>query len=156
VSFASMMIPQDIQAIAMVDLALKHATNAKIKTLAPQIKKAATPEVARMSGWFTSVGSVAPGSAGYHDMSGMAGMASHQEGLISAKEMTALGKAKGAGFDKMWLRLMAKNRKGAMTMAKAEVASGGSPDVKQVAQSIVDTLPPQIDRLTAVLAGSNR
>jgi len=145
-----MMIPQHIQAVAMADLALKQASNAKVKALASQVKKAAPPETARMSGWFTSVGSAVP-EAGAHTMSGAASMAEH--GMMSAKQMTGLGAATGAGFDRMWLQMMLKNQEGAVLVAKAEIADGGSPDVKQVAQAILDRNPAQIAQMNTILAG---
>jgi len=152
VTFATMMIPQDTQVVTMANLALKEATNAKIKALAPKFKKAAVPEIARMSGWFTSVGNVAPGTAGYHDMTNMPGMKKEINGALTAKEMATLTKTKGPAFDRMWLELMIRNRQGALTMARTEIATGGSPDVKSVAQSIVETAPPEIAEMSSLLA----
>jgi uncharacterized protein (DUF305 family) len=149
VSFATMMIAQDQQSIQMSDLAVKQAEDAKIKALAPVIKKAVAPELARMSGWFTSVGNVVPDASGAHQMPGMP----TPLGRLSAKEMTALGKAKGKAFDQMWLTMMVKHHKGAVTMAKTEVATGSSPDVKQVAQSIIDRHASEIATMSSTLAG---
>jgi uncharacterized protein (DUF305 family) len=153
VGFATMMIPQDTQVVTMANLALKEATSAKIKAFAPKLKKAAVPEVARMSGWFTSVGGVAPGTAGYHDMSTMPGMKkADNNGALTAKDMAGLTAAKGTAFDRMWLKLMVRNRRGAVAMARVEIATGGSPDVKAVAQEIIDAEPAKIAELTAILA----
>jgi uncharacterized protein (DUF305 family) len=153
VAFATMMIPAHTQALAMVDLALKQAADAKVKALAPKIKKVVAPEKARMTGWFTSVGNVAPGSPGSQDMSGMSGMAQHPQGMMTPKEMTALGKATGSAFDRLWLKMMVRNNKGALAMATEEVAKGGSPDVKKLAQEIVDSQPAQIANMSSILAG---
>jgi uncharacterized protein (DUF305 family) len=153
VAFATMMIPQDTQVVTMVDLALKEATDPKIKAFAPTMKKAAVPEIARMSGWFTSVGGVAPGSAGYHDMSQMPGMKKTvTKGTLTAKDMANLAKAKGPAFDRLWLQMMVTNREGAVLMAKTEVATGGSPDVKVVAQSLIDTEPAKVAEMNSILA----
>lgn len=153
VKFATLMIPQDTQVVTMADLALKEATNAKIKALAAQFKKVTVPEIARMSGWFTSVGGVAPGTTGYHDMSAMPGVKKGVKGTLTAKEMADLAKAKGAAFDRMWLQLMVRNRTGALVMAKEEIATGGSPDVKAVAQEVIARETPRIAELTAILPG---
>jgi uncharacterized protein (DUF305 family) len=148
VGFATMMIPQQVQAGTMADLALRQATDAKVKALAAQIKKAAVSEAARMSGWFTSVGGVVP--TPMTDPAGRAEMAQH--GILSEKEMTALGAATGARFDRMWLQVMIRNQKGAVDLAKAEIATGGSPDVKQVAQTVIDRHPPRVAEMTTILA----
>jgi uncharacterized protein (DUF305 family) len=151
VSFATMMIAQHTQSMAMVDLAPKRAADAKVKALAPKIKEGEVPELARMSGWFTSSGSVVP-TAGAHDMS-MPGMEAHPEGVMSAKEMTDLGKATGSGFDRTWLQLMIRHHQGAVAMARTELTKGSSADVKQVAQSIVDRQSAEIATMTSVLTG---
>jgi uncharacterized protein (DUF305 family) len=150
VSFATMMILQHTQAMAMVDLALKQAVDAKVKALAPKIKEGDAPELARMSGWFTSVGNVVP--SGAHDMS-MPGMEAKPQGVVSAKEMTDLGKATGSGFDRMWLQLMIRHHQGAVDMARTELTKGGSPDAKQVAQSIIDRQSAEIATMTSILTG---
>lgn len=150
VSFATMMIAQHTQSMAMVDLALKRAADAKVKALAPKIKAGEVPELARMSGWFTSVGSPVPAAG--HDMS-MPGMEAHPEGVMSAKEMTDLGKATGSGFDRMWLQLMIRHHKGAVSMARTELTKGSSPDGKQVARSIIDRQSAEIATMTSILAG---
>jgi uncharacterized protein (DUF305 family) len=152
VTFATMMIPQDTQVVTMADLALKETTNARLKGLAPQIRNAAVPEIARMSGWFTSVGGVAPGSAGYHDMAEMSGVKKGVKGTLTAKEMTDLTQAKGPAFDRLWLQMMVRNRTGAVVMAREEIAKGGSPDVKAVAQEIIEREPPKIAEMTSILA----
>lgn len=154
VAFATLMIPQDTQVVTMADLALKQATNAKIKALAPEVKKAAVPEIARMSGWFTSVGNVAPGATGYHDMSAMPGVKKGVKGTLTAKEMDNLAKAKGPAFDRMWLQMMFRNRTGAVVMAREEIAKGGSPDVKAVAQEVLAREVPRIAELTSILPGA--
>jgi uncharacterized protein (DUF305 family) len=150
VSFATMMILQHTQGIAMVDLALKRAADAKVKALAPKIKAGEVPELARMSGWFTSVNSPVP--SGVHDMS-MPGMEGKPQGVMSAKDMTDLGTATGSGFDRMWLRLMIRHHQGAVAMARTELTKGSSPDVKQVAQAIVDRQSAEIATMTSILTG---
>lgn len=154
VAFATQMIPQDTQVVTMADLALKQATNAKIKALAPQSKKAALPRIARMSGWFTSVGGAAPNSKDFHVMAAPPGVKTGVRGTITAKELANLAKAKGPAFDRMWVRLMFMNRTGAVEMAKEELAEGGSPDVKAVAQEVIDRETPRIAELASILPGA--
>lgn len=151
VSFATLMIPQDTQVVTMADLAVKQATNPKIKALAPQLKEATLPEIARMSGWFTSVGGAAPDAKGFHVMAVPPGVKGGVRGTITAKEMDNLAKAKGPVFDRMWVQMMFMNRTGAVAMAREELAEGGSPDVKAVAQEVITREVPRIAEVDAII-----
>jgi uncharacterized protein (DUF305 family) len=150
VDFATMEIAQHKQSVVMADLAVSRSTNARVKALASTIKKADVPELTRMSGWFTSVGSPVPTASG--EMAGMALMGAHPEAVMSAAEMTSLSKATGSAFDRKWLQMMVRHHKGTLAMAKTGLAQGGSADIKEVAQSIVDRQPAQIATMTSMLA----
>jgi len=141
------MIAAHTQSIAMVDLALKRTSNAQVKALAPEMKKAETPELARMKGWFTSVGNTVPGT---EEMPGMTGMAPHPVGVLSAKEMTGLAKATGSGFDQLWLKLMVKHHQGALAASRTEEAKGLSPDVKQLAAAIIGRETTEIAKMAKI------
>jgi len=150
VEFATMMIPHHAQAIEMADMALKQATDPKVKALAPKIKAAQGPEIARMSGWLAGWGAPVPDTAGG---SGMSGMGDQAGGMMSGQEMTDLGKATGSGFDRMWLQSMTKHHEGAVDMARTELAKGTNPDAKELAQSIIDSQSMEIAEMTSILAG---
>ncbi len=149
VMFATMMIPHHAQAIAMADMALKQATDTQVKALAPKIKDAQGPEIARMSGWLTGWGAPVPSTAGGPDMSGMGGQT---DGMMSAQEMTDLGAATGSAFDRMWLRLMVKHHQGAVAMARTQLAQGANPAGKQLAQSIIDSQSMEVAEMNSILA----
>ena len=151
--FATMMIPHHAQAIAMADLALKQATDTKVMALAPKIKGAQGPEIARMSGWLTGWGAPVPGTAGGSDMSGMSGMGGETGGMMSAQQMTDLGTAKGSAFDRMWLRMMVIHHQGAVAMAKVELTQGANPEAKQLAQAIIDSQSAEIAEMSSILTG---
>lgn len=150
VTFATDMIPHHAQAVEMAGMAPKLAVDAKVKALAAKIKDAQAPEIATMSGWLTGWGAPVPATDGGHDMSGMGG---HSGGMMSAQEMTDLGKATGAAFDRRWLELMAKHHEGAVATAKTVIAKGVNPDVKKLAQSIVDSQSAEITEIKAILSG---
>ena len=150
VVFATMMMPHHAQAIAMADMALRQATDPKVKALAAKIKEAQAPEIARMSGWLTGWGAPVPDTSGGSGMSGMGGQGG---GMMSAQEMTDLGKATGSGFDRMWLQSMTKHHEGAVDMAKTELAKGTNPDAKKLAQSIIDSQSTEINEMKSILTG---
>jgi uncharacterized protein (DUF305 family) len=151
VDFAMSMITSHLQAGAIADLAPKHAIDNKIKTLAPKVKTAQGPEVTTMAGWLVGAGIPVPDATGGHDMSGMGG--TKMQVVISPQEMTALGKATGAGFDRMWLQLMLKSHQGALAMARTEVAKGINPDAKTLAQSIIDRQSGEVATMKSILTG---
>ncbi len=148
IEFATGMIPHHAQAVQMAELARNQATDAKVKALAPKIKAAQGPEIARMSGWLKGWGAPIPATAGGHEMSGMSNMG----GMMSAQEMTDLGKASGSAFDRMWLQLMTRHHQGAVAMAKTELAAGTNPESKQLAQSIIDGQGAEIAQMKSILA----
>ncbi|GGN02614.1 lipoprotein [Terrabacter tumescens] len=148
ITFASSMVPHHQQAIEMADLALRQATSADVKKLATQIKAAQDPEIATMTGWLTSWGA-APMPSGDHDMDGMS-----MDGMMSAEEMSALEKASGSGFDRMWLQLMIKHHEGAVTMARTQLSQGQSGDAKELAQAVIDGQTKEIATMTELLKTS--
>jgi len=150
VVFATMMIPHHAQAIAMAETALKQGTDPKILSLAPRVKAAQSPEIARLSGWLTGWGAPVPDTS---DMGGMSGMGGQAGGMMSAQEMTDLGKASGSGFDQMWLQSMTRHHEGAVDMAKTALAKGTNPDAKKLAQSIIDSQSTEINEMKSILTG---
>jgi uncharacterized protein (DUF305 family) len=154
VEFATMMIPHHDQAISMADLALKHATDPAVKALAPNIKAAQGPEVTLMSGWLTGWSEPVPGKNAESDRSGMEGMGDQSGGMMSAKEMTTLGKATGPTFDRMWLTMMIRHHEGAVVMAKTDLAKGKSPETRKLATAIIDGQSAEISDMRSILSKS--
>lgn len=152
VEFATMMIPHHAQAISMAEMALKQATDPKVKALAPNIKAAQSPEIQRMSGWLTGWGAPVPGTDGGSDMSGMEGMGDQTGGMMSDKEISSLNKATGAAFDRMWLQMMVKHHQGAVDMAETALHEGANPQAKKLAKSIIDGQSAEIAEMNSILA----
>jgi len=152
VEFATMMIPHHAQAVAMADLALKQATDPKVKALAPAIKAAQGPEITLMTGWLTGWGEPVPANEAESDMSGMEGMGDQSGGMMSAKEMAGLGKATGPTFDRMWLTMMIRHHEGAVVMAKTSLAKGKSPEARQLATAIIDSQSAEISKMRSILS----
>jgi uncharacterized protein (DUF305 family) len=128
VMFATMMIPHHRQAVEMADMALKKAKSASVKQLATAIKAAQDPEIKQMSAFLTSWGKPVPSPGMNQSMSG--------SGMMTEQEMTDLGKASGAAFDRMWVQMMIKHHQGAVAMAKTEQTSGQSAQAIELAKKI--------------------
>ncbi len=118
VTFATQMIPHHQQAVQMATMAGAQATSPAVKQLATAIKAAQDPEIKQLSGWLTTWGKPVPTSMPGHDMSGS------MPGMMTGDEMSQLGNATGAMFDRMWTQMMIKHHQGAVAMAKTEQATG--------------------------------
>jgi uncharacterized protein (DUF305 family) len=144
VTFATQMIPHHQQAVQMAGMAGYQATTPAVKKLAAAIKAAQDPEIKLMSGWLTSWGKPVPSPEhGGHNMSG--------DGMMTEDEMSELGNAKGAMFDRMWTQMMIKHHQGAVTMAKAEQTNGKDPASIALAKKIQSAQTTEIATMKRLL-----
>lgn len=154
VEFANTMIYYHLHSEAMADLVPKHAKDARIKALAPTFKKAQGPEVTSMAGWLVGGGMPPPsmqgGEVAGHNMAGMGGQT---KSMMTAEEMTVLGKASGPAFDRMWLQLMIRNHQGALVLAQTELAKGLNTEAKKIAQAVIDRQSAEIAKMQSILTG---
>lgn len=156
VEFASGMIPHHQQAVVMSDWAATRASDPKVKDLAKRITAAQGPEITLMTTWLTTWGKPVPdaydaeseGSEhGGHAMEGMdAG-----GGMMSAADMATLKKSEGAAFDREYLAQMIAHHKGAITMARTELADGKDADAKRLAKAIIAAQTDEINEMGALL-----
>lgn len=147
VTFATGMIPHHGQAIDMAQMALEKASNPDVTKLAEAIRAAQDPEIAQMSGWLTGWGEPVPSRS----MSGMDMDSMDMGGMMSEQDMSRLGDATGAEFDRMWLTMMVRHHRGAVAMAKTELRDGQNEDAKQLARAIVDGQSEEIATMNALL-----
>lgn len=151
VTFAQGMIPHHQQAVAMADLATGRAQHPQVHDLAARIKKAQDPEIATMTGWLREWGAAAPTTAmggmdhGNMDQGAMTGM-------MSPEQTGQLEQAKGAAFDRLFLELMTEHHRGAIEMAKTEIARGADPRATQLAKAIIDAQQGEITEMTTLLS----
>lgn len=143
VEFAQAMIPHHEQAVEMADLALDPIVEAgpDVLDLATRIQQAQGPEIELMTGWLTAWGKPVE--------TGMASM----EGMMGADEMSALGEARGADFDRMWLEMMIRHHEGAVVAAEQVKTTGTNPEVMTLADQIITSQQAEIDEMRALLGG---
>jgi uncharacterized protein (DUF305 family) len=118
VQFMQGMIMHHAQAVEMTALIDSHTTNKELHTLGARISRSQADEIKFMKRWLAARGE--PLSAPMHHMPGM-DMSSHSmlmPGMLTANQMAALRKAKGAQFDRVFLAGMIQHHKGALTMVK--------------------------------------
>jgi uncharacterized protein (DUF305 family) len=118
VEFMQGMIMHHAQAVEMTALIDSHTENKALRSLGLRISRSQSDEIAFMKRWLTARGE--PVSPPMPEMSGM-DMSSHHmlmPGMLTAKQMDALRKAKGAEFDQLFLRGMIQHHDGALIMVK--------------------------------------
>lgn len=141
-SFAQSMIPHHAQAVEMSDLMLrKQGVDAGVTGLATKIKAAQAPEIEQMTAWLKSWNESAQ-MAGGHSMSGM----------MSSDDLKALDAAQGKEADKLFLTQMIAHHKGAVDMAKAEIANGRNSDAVKLAREIITAQEAEIKEMENLLA----
>jgi uncharacterized protein (DUF305 family) len=147
VSFVSDMIPHHQQAVEMSGLVPSRSTNQQVIDLAAQISAAQQPEIDAMKVFLVQW------KENPDTDSGHAGHGSTMQGMVDDATMAKLKSLTGTEFDTLWLQSMIGHHKGAIEMAKAELADGENVDAKRLAQNIIDTQQAEIGRMNSMLGG---
>ena len=127
VAFMQGMIMHHAQAVTMTAMIPTHTENPDVRLLGARISNSQTDEMRFMQRWLAARGepiSMAMPGMPDMDMSGqpMAAM----PGMLSPEQMNALGKAKGAAFDRLFLAGMMQHHGGALTMVRDMFVSPGA------------------------------
>ncbi len=146
VTFASDMVPHHSEAVQMATMALQQGSNAQVKQLATAIKGGQDPEINTMDGWLAGWGAPVPAAG---SMTGMGGNAS-MPGMMTGAENQQLSSANGPAFDRLWVTLMTKHHKGALTMAQTELGAGRNTDAKALAMKIIGEQTKEIATMAAL------
>ena len=123
VEFMQGMIMHHAQAVEMTALIESRTENKDIRLLGARISQSQSDEMKFMKRWLEARGEPIsppmPEMQG-HDMPGH-DMSSHHmlmPGMLTPKQMDALSKARGAEFDRLFLRGMIQHHNGALIMVK--------------------------------------
>jgi uncharacterized protein (DUF305 family) len=139
VTFTQNMIPHHQQAIEMAKLVDTHTVRPELRTLADRIATSQGQEVTLMQGWLRAWGKPAAPQGMNHG-----GM--HMPGMMSEAQMRQLMATRDQDFDLLFLEMMTAHHQGAIEMANTELHDGARPEVKQLAQQIIDTQQTEIDQ----------
>jgi uncharacterized protein (DUF305 family) len=113
----------------MTALIESHTENKELRALGERISRSQSDEITFMKRWLTARGE--PTSFRTKEMHG-AEMPSHQghqvlmPGMLTSKQMDALKKAKGAEFDRLFLKGMIQHHNGALIMVKQLFDTAGA------------------------------
>lgn len=123
VEFMQGMIMHHAQAVEMTALIESRTENKELRLLGARISHSQAEEMRFMERWLTARGE--PTSMPMSDMKGMdmpgMDMGGHKmlmPGMLTAKQMDALKRAKGVDFDRLFLEGMIQHHTGALTMVK--------------------------------------
>ena len=118
VQFMQGMIMHHAQAVEMTALIESHTENKDVRSLGARISRSQSDEIKFMKRWLASRGQP-PAMPEMHHHENM----SHESmmlmpGMLTAEQMEALRKAKGAEFDHLFLTGMIQHHGGALIMVK--------------------------------------
>lgn len=153
-AFVQMMVPHHAQAMTMSRLALRHAASPDVRRLAERIKASQGPEILLMASWLEEQGVQVPSAAedptSYdHSEHGHDGM----EGMLTPAQMRTLAAARGARFDRLFLRGMIAHHAGAVSMANTVAVSGSAVQVAEMAADVSVGQAAEIGRMRDLLRG---
>ncbi|QFZ19144.1 DUF305 domain-containing protein [Saccharothrix syringae] len=148
VTYVAKMIVHHRQALEMSALAPERAQDATVKGLASRINDTQGPEIGAMEQWQREYAQQAPahghsGSQPEFDHAAMPGMA-------SAADLAALAAARGADFDRLYVRLMTAHHEGALKMAVEVLSNGSDVRVEEMANDVIVTQTDEIERMKAI------
>ena len=128
VQFMQGMIMHHAQAVEMTALIESHTQNKALRLLGARISRSQSDEIKFMKRWLAARGEPVSARSSMGEMPGM-DMSSHQmlmPGMLTAKQMNALRKAKGKEFDHLFLTGMIQHHNGALIMVKDLFANAGA------------------------------
>ena len=149
IEFAQQMIPHHQQAVEMAEVALSKEPREPIAELAREIRREQDPEILLMRTWLADWGAEEAPHAGAeeeaheHEMPGMA----------TGEQMLALAEARGGEFERQWLDLMIAHHEGAIDMAEQVRETTEDPEVRALADAIIDSQQQEIERMQGLREG---
>ena len=160
VKFMQGMIHHHNQALLMVVMIPTHTKTPELNVLGTKIQLSQSGEMLAMKEWLTSrkqsVPTITADGTARMEMSGMAGhmmdMAA-MPGMLTADQMKALDKARGATFDELFLTGMIRHHKGALTMVAdlREAGGGKEPNIGHFLDGVDNDQRMEIVRMYQLL-----
>ena len=138
-AFVEGMIPHHESAVEMAKVARKRGESAFVKKLAEDIIRTQTKEISTLRSEDEGLE-----TAGVEV--GSLGMSEHQMGM---DDTASLRTAKP--FDEAFMKMMITHHVGAIDMAKVELAKGADPELKALAEEIIEAQNGEVDAMRAEL-----
>ena len=149
IDFMTGMIGHHAQALVMAELAPTHGASPQVQTLAARVANSQQDEIASMQQWLRDRGQPVPE---VHVMAGElmvhgADHAMHMPGMLTPEQMQELKEARGAEFDRLFLRYMIQHHQGAVTMVHDLFGTDGAGQDEAAFRLASDV---QVDQITEI------
>jgi uncharacterized protein (DUF305 family) len=119
VEFMQGMIMHHSQAVEMTALIPSHTENKDLRSLGARISSSQQDEIRFMKRWLAARGQpISMAMPGMPDMDMSGKPMPLMPGMLTKEQMEALRTAKGAAFDRLFLKGMIQHHEGALTMVK--------------------------------------
>jgi uncharacterized protein (DUF305 family) len=151
VRFMQGMISHHAQALEMTELLDTRTGSDAMRQMARRIELSQEDEIAMMQDWLRARDQTVTEIDAHH-APGWQPM----PGMLTAEEMESLAEPEGAAFDRLFLDLMIKHHRGALTMVENLLDQRGAAQDSQLFAFTTDITSDQtmeIDRMDAMLAG---
>ena len=150
VRFMQGMIPHHAQALEMTALLDTRTTSDAMRQMAQRIELSQEDEIEMMQEWLRERGQTVTATDAHHAPGWMP-----MPGMLTPEEMDRLEAAEGVAFDRLFLELMIKHHRGALTMVENLLNQRGTAQDSQLFAFTSDVEADQsmeIDRMDAMLA----
>lgn len=153
VDFMKGMVHHHAQALRMTALVPKRSTSRGIELLAQRIDLSQEGEIEQMRDWLEARGEKAPALHRAHGHAHGSGEVL-MPGMLTEAELKRLAAARGAAFDRLFLRFMIRHHEGAQTMVRDLYTKGGGfeSDVDAFARHVDSDQTIEIVRMQGLLA----
>ena len=150
VRFMQGMISHHAQALEMTALLDTRTESDALRQTARRIELSQEDEIEMMQDWLRARGQEVTAIDAHHAPGAM-----RMPGMLTDEEMAGLAEADGAAFDRLFLELMIKHHRGAVTMVENLLEQRGAAQDSQLFAFTSDVTADQtaeIDRMDAMLA----
>jgi uncharacterized protein (DUF305 family) len=159
VDFIAGMISHHAQAVLVAGWAPSHDASPSVRALCERIVVAQRDEIAFMQRWLRERNQPVPeADPRGHRMPGMDHMVL-MPGMLTAEQLAQLDRARGAEFDRLFLRFMIQHHEGALTMVDRLLGAPGAAQDGPVFRFAADVHADQsteINRMTLMLEAMDR
>ena len=140
VTFLQGMIPHHEQATEMAELVEDRTERDELRTFADKVIADQSAEIQQMQSLLEAGGEEE--AAGHGGMGGMSGQ-------MDESEMAELEAMEGPEFDLMFIDMMTRHHESAIEMAEQVIDDGENPDVKQLANGIIEAQQAEIEQMAS-------
>lgn len=148
--FIEQMIPHHEDAIYMAEIAVAKANHQELKTLAINIKRTQNEEIEQMKRWYRDwFGTDVPEDSAVMGQHGMTARSDMHMGMMGNETDTNLLRNAQTfeDFEKEFIKQMIPHHQMAVMMANMLLQSTSRPEMKELAQNIIDAQTKEINEM---------